>query len=73
MSNGNGAGSTDTIKIDLEHLCAAYRDDAERYRWLRDKADSNFVCWADLRDFGSYDAEDIDKKIDAARKGEGEV
>lgn len=50
---------------------AACREDAERYRWLRDKADSNFVCWADLRDFGSYDAEDIDKKIDAARKGEG--
>ena len=46
----------------------AEREDAARYRWLRDS--SNKVLWDGLMQTFSFAHQEFDRKIDAARKGD---
>lgn len=51
---------------------AEWRKDAERYRWLRDKCRDGSLTIARADDWSlhPWSGDDIDKEIDAARKGE---
>lgn len=53
---------------------AECKQDAERYRWLRDKCRDGSLTIARADDWSlhPWSGDDIDKEIDAARKGEGE-
>ena len=57
---------------------AACREDAERYRWLRDDCGGFEVTVREENEDGyesrvaGYPAEELDAAIDTARKGEGE-
>jgi hypothetical protein len=63
-------GCTPCLRAEL----AEWRKDAERYRWLRDKCRDGSLTIARADDWSlhPWSGDDIDKEIDAARKGEGE-
>ena len=67
-------GCTPCLRAEL----AACREDAERYRWLRDDCGGFEVTVREENEDGyeswvaGYPAEELDAAIDAARKGEGE-
>lgn len=56
----------------------SYKQDAERYRWLRDNGDGFEITVREVNEDGGeewiagYSGPELDIAIDTARKGEGE-
>ena len=67
---------TGTTQVALEALEAlkaeieSFRTDAERYRWLRDKADSITICEWSAGEWIPLHPKNIDATIDAAMKAD---
>lgn len=57
---------------------AEFKEDAERYRWLRDNGDGFEITVREVNEDGGeewiagYSGPELDIAIDTARKGEGE-